>query len=416
MTVPHPRALRGLTWLALAALVAAGACSNKQEAAAAPPGGAGGGPGGRARPPLVLAATDVAPVRRGRIEAGIPLSGDLRPIQRVAVRAALEGDLARVLVRPGDPVRAGQLLAEFEASVQQSNRAAAAADLEAARSDVATARWNAEQSRELFRAGAVAERDARVADQALAAARAREAAAAAAVRAASQITGDTRVTSPLSGVVESRAVEGTEHVARGAELFTVVRDDALELAASVPERTAGEVRPGQLVRLSVAGQAVTGRVARVSPTVDPATRAATVFVQIPNADGRFKGNSFATGRAVGRALDGVLLLPVTALRQTQEAEGAAGRGEGANTFVYRIRGGTAERANVSLGVVDDAAGVAQVVDGLDEGDRVIVGNVAGVGRGVRVQVLGEGRGGQGGQGGAPGGNDQRGAAGAGGAR
>jgi multidrug efflux pump subunit AcrA (membrane-fusion protein) len=211
-------------------------------------------------------------------------------------------------------------------------------------------------------------------------------------------------------------------VARGAELFAVVRDDALELAASVPERSAGEVRPGQVVRLLVAGQAVDGRVARVSPTVDPATRSATVFVQIPNRDGRFKGNSFATGRAVGRALDGVLLVPVPALRQAQEAEGAgaAGRGEGANTFVYRIRGGTAERTNVSLGVVDEAAGVAQVVDGLEEGDRVIVGNVAGVGRGVRVQVLGsEARAGaQGGApGGAPGGNDQqRGAAGAGGAR
>jgi RND family efflux transporter MFP subunit len=271
---------------------------------------------------------------------------------------------------------------------------------------VATARWNAEQARELFRAGAVAEREARVADQALAAARAREAAAAAAVRAATQTTGNTRVVAPLTGVVESRAVEGTEHVARGAELFTVVRADVLELAASVPERAAGEVRPGQTVHLSVAGRAVDGRVARVSPTVDPATRAATVFVQIPNTGSRFKGNSFATGRAVGRAIDDALLVPTTALRQAQQEEGAAGagRGEPSATFVYRVRGGAAERANVSLGVVDEQAGVAQVVDGLDEGDRVIVGNVAGVGRGVRVQVLGnEQRGGERGGQRAPGG-------------
>jgi RND family efflux transporter MFP subunit len=418
-TRPVARAAR-LAPAALAAVLAAGACSNKQEAAAAPAGGGapnGPGGGGRERPPLVLAATDVAPVRRGRIEAGIPLSGDLRPIQRVTVRAALEGDLARVLARPGDAVRAGQLLAEFESSVEQSSRAAAGADLAAARSDVATARWNAEQARELFRAGAVAEREARVADQALAAARAREAAAAAAVRAAAQTAGNTRVVAPLTGVVESRAVEGTEHVARGAELFTVVRADVLELAASVPERAAGEVRPGQTVRLNVAGRAVDGRVARVSPTVDPATRAATVFVQIPNPGARFKGNSFATGRAVGRALDGALLVPTAALRQAQEEAGAGatrGAPAPAPTFVFRVRGGAAERVGVSLGVVDEQAGVAEVVDGLDEGDRVIVGNVSGVGRGVRVQVLGNEA--RGGDARGAGGNDQRGAAGAGGAR
>jgi len=395
MTVPVPRIRPVL--VALAALVAAGACSNKQEASAAP---AGAGPGGRERPPLVLAATDVAPVRRGSIEAGIALSGDLRPIQSVVVRSALEGDLARVLVRPGEPVRAGQLLAVFESTVQESDRAAAAADLAAARSDVATARWNADQTRDLFQAGAIAEREQRVAEQELAAARAREAAAAARVRAAAQASSDTRVTSPLTGVVESRAVEGTEHVVRGAELFTVVRGDVLELVASVPERVAGEVRPGQTVRLSVAGQAVDGKVARVSPTVDPATRAATVFVQIPNTSSRFKGNSFATGRAVGRAIGDALLVPTTALRQSEAAAGAAagqaaaGRGEASSTFVYRIRGGTAERAPVSLGVVDEQAGVAQVVDGLEEGDRVIVGNVSGVGRGVRVQVLGNEQGGQ----------------------
>lgn len=405
--MPHSRLFRPsrLAPAALAALALAGACSNKQEAAAAPAGGGPGAPGGpgaggRERPPLVLAATDVAAVRRGRIEAGIPLSGDLRPIQTVTVRAGLEGDLARVLVRPGDPVRAGQLLAEFESSVQTSNRAAAAADLAAARSDVTTARWNADQSRELFRAGAIAEREARVADQALAAARAREAAAAAAVRSASQTAGDTRVTSPMTGVVESRAVEGTEHVARGAELFTVVRNDALELAAAVPERAAGAVRPGQTVRLNVGGQPVDGRVARVSPTIDPATRAATVYVRLPNAGGRLRGNAFATGRAVGQAIDGALLVPTAALRQSQEeTAGATGgaRGEQSNTFVYRLRGGTADRAPVSLGVVDEAAGVAQVVDGLEEGDQVIVGNVSGVGRGVRVQVIGrEGRSARGG--------------------
>jgi RND family efflux transporter MFP subunit len=356
------------------------------------PGGPGGPGGGRGRPPLVLAASDVAEVKRGAIEAGIPLSGDLRPLQTVVVRARLEGDLTGVYVRPGQAVRQGQLLAQFEPNEQTGDRRSAEADRESARTEVSTAQWNLDQTRELFRAGAVAEREVRVGEQALASARARLAAAEQRLRNAGESLADTRVLAPLSGVVESRAVEGNERVTRGAQLFTIVRGDRLELAASVPERLAGALRTGQPVRFSADGRVLEGRVARVSPTIDPATRAVTVFVEVPNPGGSLRGNTFVTGRAVGRTIGDAVLVPTTALRQAQEAIGA-GRGEGSNTFVYRLRGQLAERAPVNLGLVDEAAGVAEVVDGLQPGDRVIVGNVAGVGQGTTVQILGGERGG-----------------------
>ncbi|GLC28362.1 efflux RND transporter periplasmic adaptor subunit [Roseisolibacter agri] len=380
----------GVTILSLAA------CGDK-GANAAPtakgPGGAGG-PGGRGRPPLVLAASDVAEIKRGPIEAGIPLSGDLRPLQTVVVRARLEGDLTGVYARPGQAVREGQLLAQFEPNQQTSDRRSAEADRESARTEVSAAQWNLDQTRELFRAGAVAEREVRVGEQSLAAAKARLAAAEARVRATSEGLADTRVLAPMSGVVESRAVEGNERVTRGAELFTLVRGDRLELAASVPERLAGTLRPGQAVRFSAQGRTLEGTVARVSPTIDPATRAVTVFVEVPNPGGALRGNTFVTGRAVGRTIDDAVLVPTTALRQAQEGVGA-GRGAGSSTFVYRLRGQNAERAPVNLGLIDEAAGVAEVLDGLQPGDRVIVGNVAGVGPGTTVQILG-------GEGGRPG--------------
>ena len=382
------RALGG-TLLALTLAGVAG-CGDK-GASAAPtskgPGGGAGGPGGGRRPPLVLAASDVAEVKRGTIEAGIPLSGDLRPMQTVVVRARLEGDLTGVYVRPGQAVRQGQLLAQFEPNQQTSDRRSAEADRASARSEVSTAEWNLEQSRELLKAGAVPERDVRLAEQSLAAARARLAASEARVRSTTEGLSDTRVLAPMSGVVESRAVEGNERVTRGAELFTLVRGDRLELAASVPERLAGALRPGQSVRFSAQGRTLEGTVARVSPTIDPGTRAVTVFVEVPNPGGALRGNTFVTGRAVGRTIDDAVLVPTTALRQAQEGVGT-GRGTGSNTFVYRLRGQNAERAPVNLGLVDEAAGVAEVLDGLQPGDRVIVGNVSGVGQGTTVQILG----------------------------
>src|SRR5207237_2662278 len=103
----------------------------------------------------------------GPCEAGVAVTGDLRPIETVEVRARLEGDLEGVYVREGDRVSAGQLLARFEASQQESQRGSAQAERESAKAALSTAQWNLEQSEELFKAGALPERDVRTARDAV---------------------------------------------------------------------------------------------------------------------------------------------------------------------------------------------------------------------------------------------------------
>ena len=366
------------------ALAVAG-CSKSDGTANAAPGGPGasgrpGAAGGRGGPSAMLAASDVGTVSRGSIEAGAAVTGDLRPIETVEVRARLEGDLTRVNVKDGERVRQGQVLAQFEASEQESNRSSAVAERISAQTEVETAKWNLDQAQELFRAGAIAERDLRVAQQTLVSSRARYAATEARVRSTSSFVTDTRVLSPITGTVEQRHVQGGERVSRGASLFTIVRNDVLELAAKLPARRANEVRPGQSVRFTVGGRELSGRVARVSPTVDPATRSVTVYAQVPNPGGAILGNSFASGRVVSRTVTDALLLPLTAVRQSQ--------GDGAPPFVFRIAGDKLERAVVRLGVTDESAGIVEVLDGLREGDRVVIGNVGALGAGMSVQVVG----------------------------
>jgi RND family efflux transporter MFP subunit len=277
-------------------------------------------------------------------------------------------------------VRRGQLLARIESSEQESGRESAVADRESARSELATAGWNLEQAEELFRAGAIPERDLKAAQQAVVAARARVAAADSRVRATSSDLADTYVRAPSDGVVERRTVQTGEHVARGGSLFTVVRTDVLELAASVPARHAVEVAAGQRVRFVAGGRAVEGRVARVSPTIDPASRAVTVYVQIPNADGSLKGGTFASGAVIGHVERDALVVASAAVRQGQE---------GAPPFVYRIEAQRLAQVPVRLGIVDDRQGLTQLLDGLADGDRVVAGNVGTLGDGMRVDVIGE---------------------------
>lgn len=339
----------------------------------------GGGPGGRPQPTITLATADVATVRRGTIEEGVAITGDLRPIETVEIRARLEGDLIGVYVREGERVKAGQLLARFEDSEQESGLSSAKADKLAADGEATTARWNLDQTTELYRAGAVAERDFKLAQQTLATARARQAAADARVRATSSLLSDTRAVATTPGVISKRDVENGEHVSRGASMFTLVRTNVLELAAAVPARFGNVVQVGQTVTFNADGRAFDGKVARVSPTVDPVTRSVTVYIQVPNPSDALKGGTFASGRVVSRTISRVLVVPTAAVRQTGDGQ----------QFVYRLAGKSVDVANVQLGVVDERGGVAEIRDGLTEGDRIIVGNVGTIGRGMQVIIAGE---------------------------
>ena len=115
--------------------------------------------------------------------------------------------------------------------------------------------------------------------------------------------GDTRVLAPSAGVIERRMVNPGEHVNRNVPLFTLVRGDVLELAAAVPERAAAGVQAGQSVRFTADGGQFEGRVARISPSVDPTSRSVTVYVQVPNADGRLRALGVTSAKRKPEAKD-----------------------------------------------------------------------------------------------------------------
>lgn len=382
--------------LGLALLVAsAAACGEPGEAASAKEGeakgevgtpgegraggGEGGRMGGRGMMAVVLGPDDVAEVKRGEIESATAIQGDLKPIEEVAVRAKLEGDVEEIHVREGDRVTRGQVLARLEDVRETNQHRSAEADVAAAKADLANAQWNAEQSAQLLKAGAIPEMELRAAEQSLAAAKARVAAAEARLSTTSQELNDTRVVAPTNGTISTRSIEAGEHVARGAALFTVVRNDVLELEAAVPARFASDVRPSMPVRFSAGGRDLTGRVARVSPTINPANRSVTVYLQVPNPGGQLKGNTFATGRIVAATLKDAIIVPTAAIRYVQGQT---------DPFVYRIVNEVVEHQPIKLGVVDEGSGIVQVTEGLQEGDRIIAGNVGAVGRGVRVRFAG----------------------------
>src|SRR5262249_8519743 len=156
---------------------------------------------------------------------------------------------------------------------------------------------------------------------------ARVAAAQAKLKSTSNVQRDTRVLAPATGVIDKRLVQNGERVTRGQQLFSLVRTDALELSAAVPQRQGSAVVAGQAVHFIADGKEFDGKVARVSPTVDPTSRSVAVYVEIPNGNGALKGGTFATGRVVQRVVNNALVVAMPAVHQSQE---------NGQPFVYRI--------------------------------------------------------------------------------
>ena len=348
----------------LAVLIAAVAVS------AAGCGGADAGRDAASKAPeeALLSSRDLAGVVRTDLAAGVPVQGTLEPAISVNIVAPYPELIEAVLVKEGQAVRRGQVLARFRAS----SMAPAAASAEAQRR-VAAAEY--ERMRNLFREGAVAQRDVDRAEAELRAAEAGEAAA-------KKALDDAIVAASDDGVIATRFVQAGDRVGDGDPLFRLVNTSELEFAASVPTSALERIRVGDPVSLSVSGLDdgnVTGRIARINAAVDPATRQVKVYVNVANRDRRLAGDMFASGRILLDTVKGAAAVPVTALRQATDG----------SEFVWVVAAGKLEKRAVTGGLRDEARDLAEVKAGLREGERVVVSPIEGLVPGQPVRVAGD---------------------------
>jgi HlyD family secretion protein len=204
-----------------------------------------------------------------------------------------------VLVNVGDTVKAGQLLATFSGDSVQAEVAQARANLLEAKASAADAAANAARARTLQSSGALSAQQINQYLTAEQTARAR-AEAAQAVLGAQQLRGrQTQVLAPDSGVISARAATVGAVVGAGTELFRLIRKGRLEWRAEVTSAELGRITAGTTVAVSPAsGGEIQGRVRMVAPTVDPLTRSALVYVDLPTSAGNgspAKAGMFARG-------------------------------------------------------------------------------------------------------------------------
>jgi len=359
-------------WLAGAALLplvlGQAGCGSKDAS--------GDAPAASAAPEVLVGAENLAVAELKELRSGPAISGSLAPKEEARVRAELMGPVERTFADEGQRVRRGMLLARIDDSSVRDAFLSARSAVRTAESALQNATRNRERTERLAQAGAVPDRDleSAVLDQtnaegALADARAR-------LASAQKQLGNTEVRSPIDGVVSDRQVASGDVVQVGGAMFTIVDLRTLRLEATVPVEEIDRLKIGAPVEFGVSGfdHRFSGKIERINPAVDPATRQVRIYVTIPNAQQELVAGLFAEGRVATDARRAVAV-PVSAVDR-----------RGTAPVIHRVKQGKVQIVPVQLGVRDEVAELVEIHSGIAQGDTVLMGSAQAITEGSAVRV------------------------------
>jgi HlyD family secretion protein len=247
-----------------------------------------------------LTVSSVSPAS-GNMALKLSANGTVAAWQEASIGAEVNGlKLTDVRVNVGDVVRKGQVLATFSTEGVQADLLQAQASLAEAEASASAASMDAQRAATLKDTGALSNQQIAQYNTAEATAKARVQAAKAQVAAAQVRRNNAQLTAPDNGIISARGATTGAVVGAGAELFRMVRQGRLEWRAEVTSSEIGKIKPGALVSVTAAsGAAVNGKVRIIAPTVDPVTRNALVYVDIPQHPdikaGMYAKGEFALG-------------------------------------------------------------------------------------------------------------------------
>jgi membrane fusion protein (multidrug efflux system) len=332
---------------------------------------------GTAPPPVLLGPENIGIVQETTLATGPIISGSLAAEREAQVRAETTGPVREVRVEAGERVRAGSVLAQLDDTALRDAFLSARAAFRSAEVNLADARRDFERDERLHKAGAVSERDLERSQTRVATSEAALADARARLVSAQEQLEKTTVRAPFAGVVSEREISAGDVVQLGALLYTVIDPTSMQLEAAVPAEQLQSLKTGTPVEFTVSGYGARrfqGRIDRINPAVDPATRQVRIYVTIPNRDQGLVAGLFTQGRVESQRKRAPAI-PVTALDP-----------RGTSPEVLRLEDARVQRVRIKLGIRDQAAELVEVVSGLAPGDTVLLGSSQGLADGTIVRI------------------------------
>jgi HlyD family secretion protein len=358
----------------------------------------------------------VEQVKQEAIRRSVEVVGTLAAVDEVTVSSEAEGRVSRLLVDLGDRVTAGQTLVELDREKPQYNldqqkaaltRALAkfgatdpaqlppiekTPDVQKAQAELVQARQSYERAEQLHQRQLVPKQTLDDADAML---RTKQAgydsalqnaknlradidATEAAMKLADRQLRDTAIRAPFDGYIQKRLVSLGEYVKVQTPVMAVVRIDPLKVTAEIPEKMAPWIKLQQPVELHVDAypdKAIEGKVSRISPAVNTATRAFPFEALVPNTGALLKPGTFARVHIETTRIDDVMTLAYSAIQYRY----------GVNR-VFVVSGGKLAARELKVG--ERLGERIEVIDGVKPGEQVAVSDVDKLADGARVTISG----------------------------
>jgi len=365
-----------------------------------------------------LRTVAVALVERGPLVNSVKLSGEFRAFQQIDVHAKVAGYIRTIYVDVGDQVKEGQVLAILEVPELNAEVTGAKADIRRSQDAIRRAQSEIERSQSAYRAyhaaytrlkqasearpGLIAEQeldDSLAKDQetqaqvdssraALAEAQNQLSSAEAVLERLNAMEAYSHITAPFAGVVTKRYADtgsliqaGTTSETQSMPVVQLAEWSKLRLVVPVPESAVPQLRLGTVVSVHVSAlnRDFDGEVARFADSLNEETRTMHTEIDVKNPQGTLKEGMYAEVKLVLQEVKSALNVPVQAIQRGSSA-----------ASVFRVDAqGRIEERKVTLG--EETSDRVQVLSGLVEGDRVVIGNGGGVRPGdkVRPKVVSE---------------------------
>jgi RND family efflux transporter MFP subunit len=346
-----------------------------------------------AAPRVAMPTVDISKVRLGPLNEKVFLVGALKPVAQVDVVSKMTGRIDQLQAEIGDWVQKGTLIAKVDEDEvrQQVNRAAAAlevakASLSQKQTDLEILKKELDRTIELHENQLIPRRDLDTAEARYRGAIAQEKLAEAQIdQAQAELRelrvrlDNTRILAPISGLVGRRHLDNGALVNPSMPVVSLVDLSTMVMEINAPEKDLVKIRTGleaAIVLDAYPEQKFKGRVIRLSPILDPATRTGSVEIEVPNPKMMLKAEMFARVELDLGTRHNTLLVPREALVSHDQQRG-----------VFKLQDDTARFQPVDAGITQ--GGEVEVLSGLKEGEAVITLGVNLVKNGDKVRLRSE---------------------------
>ena len=326
---------------------------------------------------------ETATVATGDISETVTATGTLESVTQVDVGTQVTGKITKLFADYNSVVKKGELIAEIDKTLLESEVEAANANMESARSTYQYRKTNYERDRKLHEKKLISDYDYETSKNEYEVARlAYDKSKADRVKATENL-GYAEIYAPIDGIVISREVEIGQTVVANmtvANIFTIADLDNMQVIADVDEADIGQVKVGQRVTFTVDAypdDVFNGRVTqvRLNPTEESNVITYEVVVSADNADHKLIPGLTANITIYTAESQGSLLVPAAALKFTPKdlddeslPKKAGDAPKDAKSVVWVVSGDKLRPVAVSTGTNNGVS--VEILSGLKKGDVV----------------------------------------------